>query len=154
MAKTIQLKRGTAAILASVNPKPARGETIVEIDTGKMKVGDGTKSWNDLPYTDAGNVKASAISSEAANDGKFSTEAAQGDAETLVNMGQLRTLQSAIDAATHDVSGEIVDANGAATAAGANDATTGVSVTAAKALATRIKTLEDDDVVDGGEITE
>ena len=153
MAKTIQLKRGTAAVLASVNPTPAAGEAIVETDTGKVKVGDGSTPYNSLPYTDDGNVKERAISSEEAINGAFSTETVQGDDATLVNMAQLRVLQTSVNAATHNVSGDVADANGDSLAAGENDGTTGTSLTAAKALNARVKALEASAVIDGGEIT-
>lgn len=46
----IQLRRGTAAEWASVNPVLASGEPGVEVDTSKLKVGDGSTAWADLPY--------------------------------------------------------------------------------------------------------
>jgi hypothetical protein len=46
----IQLKRGTAAALTNTNPTLAAGEPCLETDTGKIKYGNGTVSWNDLPY--------------------------------------------------------------------------------------------------------
>jgi len=47
---TIQLRRGTAATWASVNPIPAQGEPCFETDTGKLKIGDGTSHYNSLSY--------------------------------------------------------------------------------------------------------
>lgn len=46
----IQLRRGTAAEWANVNPVLASGEPGVEVDTSKLKVGDGSTAWADLPY--------------------------------------------------------------------------------------------------------
>jgi len=46
----IQNLRGTAANLASVNPVLLAGEMILETDTGRIKFGDGTSTWNSLPY--------------------------------------------------------------------------------------------------------
>jgi hypothetical protein len=46
----IQNLRGTAANLTSVNPVLLAGEMILETDTGRIKFGDGTSSWNSLPY--------------------------------------------------------------------------------------------------------
>jgi hypothetical protein len=51
--KTVQHKRGTAAILTANNPVLAAGEIGVETDTGKTKIGDGTTTWNNLPYTNS-----------------------------------------------------------------------------------------------------
>lgn len=46
----IQLRNDTAAKWASVNPKLAKGEIGIEIDTNKIKIGNGTDLWNALPY--------------------------------------------------------------------------------------------------------
>jgi hypothetical protein len=50
MAIQIQLRRGDAADWTSTNPILAEGEVGVEIDTLKLKVGNGTNNWNTLPY--------------------------------------------------------------------------------------------------------
>ena len=54
MANRIQLRRGTAAEWASVNPVLAQGEPGVETDTGKQKFGNGVAAWASLPYASAG----------------------------------------------------------------------------------------------------
>ena len=46
----IRFRRGTAAQWASVNPLLTEGESGWETDTGKFKVGDGIRAWNNLPY--------------------------------------------------------------------------------------------------------
>lgn len=51
--KTLQHKRGTAAIMAANNPVLADGEIGIETDTDKIKIGDGTTAWNSLPYAGA-----------------------------------------------------------------------------------------------------
>jgi hypothetical protein len=43
-------KRGTAAVLTAANPVLREGEICVETDTGRIKLGNGTDAWNDLPY--------------------------------------------------------------------------------------------------------
>ena len=50
----IQLRGGLSSVLKKVNPLPARRELMVEIDTGKIKVGDGTHRWNELTYSGNG----------------------------------------------------------------------------------------------------
>lgn len=45
-----QWKKGLAATLLLRNVRLRAGEAQYEIDTGKFKVGDGTKQWADLPY--------------------------------------------------------------------------------------------------------
>ena len=61
----VQLKGGTAAALAAANPLLAQREIAVEIDTGKIKVGNGINYWNDLPYSD------SSSSSSTLNNGQI-----------------------------------------------------------------------------------
>jgi hypothetical protein len=45
-----QLRRGSAAEWASVNPILAQGEMGLETDTKQIKVGDGVNRWNSLQY--------------------------------------------------------------------------------------------------------
>lgn len=47
---TIQFKRGKASSWSSSNVLLNPGEPGFEIDTGKLKIGDGTHYWNELPY--------------------------------------------------------------------------------------------------------
>lgn len=47
---TFQLRRGEASVWKKNNPTLAKGEPGVELDTLKMKIGDGATPWNDLPY--------------------------------------------------------------------------------------------------------
>ena len=50
MAVQIQLRRGTSAEWSSVNPIIAQGEFVIELDTGRFKLGNGVNRWNDLSY--------------------------------------------------------------------------------------------------------
>lgn len=54
MAIQIQLRRGTTAQWAEADPILSAGEPGYETDTNKIKYGDGTTNWNDLPYSGAG----------------------------------------------------------------------------------------------------
>ena len=47
---TMQLRGGTAEAMATENPLLARREVAAEVDTGKLKVGNGVDRWNALPY--------------------------------------------------------------------------------------------------------
>ena len=49
----IQLRNDLAATWNSKNPVLNKGEIGIEIDTRKMKVGDGTTTWKALPYMGA-----------------------------------------------------------------------------------------------------
>ena len=50
----IQLRRGTKANLKLINPMLKEGEPISEIDTGRMKIGDGINRYNKLKYVGGG----------------------------------------------------------------------------------------------------
>ena len=50
MFTRIQHKRADAVRWTSVNPTLAAGEIGVELDTLKIKVGNGITAWNDLAY--------------------------------------------------------------------------------------------------------
>lgn len=51
---TFQLKRGIAAAWTRVNPILKQGEPGYELDTGKLKIGDGATAWNNLNYFKGG----------------------------------------------------------------------------------------------------
>lgn len=53
----IQLRGGTYTALSTENPLLARRELCVEVDTGKIKVGNGTDNYNDLPYAGGGGTE-------------------------------------------------------------------------------------------------
>ena len=47
---TFQVKRGTAARWEELNPILNPGEPGFEMDTFKLKIGDGSTPWKELPY--------------------------------------------------------------------------------------------------------
>ena len=50
----IQFRRADANRWEEVNPIPREGEPGFEIDTGKLKIGDGHTPWNELAYVSGG----------------------------------------------------------------------------------------------------
>lgn len=56
MANRIQLRRDTAANWTRVNPVLEDGEPGLEIETNRVKYGDGNTAWADLDYTGGGSV--------------------------------------------------------------------------------------------------
>ena len=50
MANRIQLRRDGAQQWANINPILAQGELGIEIDTSRIKIGDGVTPWNSLKY--------------------------------------------------------------------------------------------------------
>jgi hypothetical protein len=72
MAVQILLRRGTAAEWTSVNPVLGSGEPGFETDTGRFKIGNGTGTWNELPYSaneggEGGSGTVTAVSVATAN---------------------------------------------------------------------------------------
>lgn len=53
---TIQMRRGNAAEWTQVNPTLAPAEWGYELDTGLLKIGNGSAAWNDLPYHGGGSA--------------------------------------------------------------------------------------------------
>jgi hypothetical protein len=51
MAVKVQFRRGTAAQWTSANPVLSQGEAGYEFDTGRFKIGNGSNTWNALPYS-------------------------------------------------------------------------------------------------------
>ena len=57
MKSKFYFKRGKAASWAEKNVLLGPGEPGFEIDTGRLKVGDGIRTWNDLPYLTENEIK-------------------------------------------------------------------------------------------------
>lgn len=57
----IQLRNDTAEAWTAANPILLKGECGVEWDTHKFKYGDGTTTWNDLPYAGADDAQINAL---------------------------------------------------------------------------------------------
>lgn len=53
---TIQFKRGTAAKWAYLNLVLEAGQPGFVTDENRLKIGDGTTAWNDLPYVGESSV--------------------------------------------------------------------------------------------------
>ena len=53
---TFQLRRGLEQAWKKNNPLLAAGEPGYELDTHKVKIGDGINFWNDLPYIGEHNI--------------------------------------------------------------------------------------------------
>ena len=69
MAYQIQLRTDTAANWTSANPTLSQGEPGYEVDTYKLKLGDGVTPWNSLAYYTAGDVNSVTASSPISSSG-------------------------------------------------------------------------------------
>ena len=58
MSSRILLRRGTSADWLLVNPVLAVGEPGFEVDTGKLKFGDGVTTWTLLSYFSGASTQA------------------------------------------------------------------------------------------------
>jgi hypothetical protein len=65
-----QQRRGTAAKLIAANELPLDGQIYFEKDTNRLKVGDGLRRYNDLPYLASTPSISQVIGLNAALDGK------------------------------------------------------------------------------------
>lgn len=54
---TFKFRRNLASYWAEKNPVLAEGEPCFELDTGKLKIGNGTTAYNDLSYINGDSVQ-------------------------------------------------------------------------------------------------
>ena len=91
MADRIQIRRDTAANWASANPVLAVGEQGYETDTGKMKIGNGSSTWNTLSYfADTASVDAATLDGLDSTD--FATAAQGALADSAIQSADLATV--------------------------------------------------------------
>jgi hypothetical protein len=66
---TIRIRRDTSTRWAQVNPILANGEPGYERDTHRLKIGNGSTHWNDLPYFASGGIGPQGPEGPAGADG-------------------------------------------------------------------------------------
>ena len=99
MANRIQLRRDGAQQWANVNPILAQGELGIEIDTSRIKIGDGVTAWNSLryerPLETESNTSNTLVKRDA--DGNFEagsiTASLIGNAATATRLANARQIQ-------------------------------------------------------------
>lgn len=79
------LRRDTAANWTSVNPILEQGEPALETDTRKLKIGNGTDRYNDLPYLNAGGEGGPVSWDDITDKPYFSRVAESGSYNDLTN---------------------------------------------------------------------
>lgn len=90
----IQIRRGASTAWAAANPILAQGEFGYEINTGKLKVGDGSTSWNSLSYfpvewTAISGAPAVIAAGATKSEARAAIDAASLDANGKVPVSQL-----------------------------------------------------------------
>lgn len=103
-------RRDTAANWASVSPILEEGEFAYETDTKKMKIGNGTSRYNDLPYFQTGGM-TSVEWDDILNKPTFSRVAESGSYLDLVNTpiignGKITVMQGGVEKAIFSVNQE------------------------------------------------
>jgi hypothetical protein len=111
MANRIQLRRGGSQEWRNANPTLAQGEVGIDLDSGRIKIGDGSTAWNSLAYErpveSVANTANSLVQRDA--DGNFQagtiTATVIGNASTasrLANVRQIQLTQDIVASGTFD----------------------------------------------------
>ena len=101
MANRIQLRRDGAQQWANINPILAQGELGIEIDTSRIKIGDGVTPWNSLRYERPLETESNAANTLVKRDadGNFQagaiTATVIGNAATATRLANARQIQLA-----------------------------------------------------------
>ena len=99
MANRIQLRRGGSQEWRNANPVLAQGEIGIDLDSGRIKIGDGSTAWNSLAYErpveSVANTANSLVQRDA--DGNFAagvvTATLIGNASTASRLSNIRQIQ-------------------------------------------------------------
>lgn len=107
--KTIfQVKRGQSAAWFNSNPILRVGEPGFEIDTGKLKIGDGVTAWNDLNYLTDNEIEKiqvlestvselkEIVGSESDNTGLFATINEKANIENVYTKNEIDNIISSV----------------------------------------------------------
>ena len=124
MANKIQLRRDTAANWTSTNPVLAQGEVGYDLTSGKMKVGNGTSTWEQLAYFNDGSFSGSY--SDLTNKPALATVATSGSYADLTNKPTLFSGSYADLTNVPDHSNYVVKATAPTTSKGAEGDTAGL----------------------------
>jgi hypothetical protein len=115
MPPTMQIKRGTAAALASANPTPLAGELVWDSTNNTLRVGNGSSTYASLSIVSAApadsTVSTAKIADDAVTYAKIQnvsatdrllgrSSAGAGDVEEITCSAFARTLLAAADSAT------------------------------------------------------
>ena len=99
MANRLQLRRDGAQQWANINPILAQGELGIEIDTSRIKIGDGVTPWNSLKYERPLETESNAANTLVKRDadGNFQAGAVTatliGNASTATRLSNARQIQ-------------------------------------------------------------
>lgn len=101
-------RRGTAAALAAANETPSAGQIYFETDTNRLKVGDGIRAYNSLPYlaTSVGIVDVVGLTSALAGKQAAGSYAATVHAHTAAQISDFAA-QAALYGPVTSVNGQV-----------------------------------------------
>ena len=120
MANRIQLRRGGSQEWRNANPVLAQGEIGIDLDSGRIKIGDGSTAWNSLSYERPVESVANTANSlvQRDSDGNFQagiiTGTLIGNASTATRLSNIRQIQLTQDVVASAVFDGSVNVNLAA----------------------------------------
>ena len=85
MANKMQIRRDSATNWTSTNPTLSQGEMGYELNTGKLKIGNGVDAWVDLDYFDDQNGSYNDLRDLPFSDPPHVSDIANAASETYVN---------------------------------------------------------------------
>ena len=85
MANKMQIRRDSATNWTSTNPTLSQGEMGYELNTGKLKIGNGIDAWVDLDYFDDQNGSYNDLRDLPFSDPPHVSDIANAASETYVN---------------------------------------------------------------------
>ncbi len=132
MTATIKLRRGTAAAWTSANPILHAGEAGYETDTGKIKFGDGTTTWNALAYFAPGGAPSGTAGGDLTGTYPNPTLGSGAFGTPSVALGTAAVAGSSSDAVRTDSTIVAFDATVPSTQAFGDTASAGVAAVAAR----------------------
>jgi len=83
----VQHRRGTSADLEALDPLLEEGEIVVDLTCLRLKVGDGVRHWNDLPYVNIGECSDSSSSSSSSNSSSSSSSSSLSSSSSSSSEG-------------------------------------------------------------------
>jgi hypothetical protein len=104
---TFQFRRGTSSAWTKNNPLLAAGEPGYELDTHKVKIGDGANYWKDLPYIGEHNIISYANHNEFPSVGNINYIYKANDEAMLYGWDELNAIYVILGPA--DINNETID---------------------------------------------
>ncbi len=130
MTVQIQLRRGTASEWTAVNPTLAAGELVIETDTDKYKIGDGSTAWTSLGYSSLPSGSATLASPTFTGVPAAPTASANTSTTQIATTAFVKTMELGLVGVYAPVASPTLTGTPAAPTAAADTNTTQIATTA------------------------